>query len=96
MDHESVQVYLCVSGGQLGNTGSSCEERELVRVWCAVPGVFLSCFEGAAGRRRRCRVEVQGDPASRSLGKCLLSPAPGQALGQGLGAQRWQGARLCP
>lgn len=37
-------------GGQLGNTGSSCEERELVSVCCAVPGVFLSCFEGAAGK----------------------------------------------
>lgn len=48
------------------------------------------------GRSHGSCEEVQGDPASHSLGKHLLSPAPGQALSRVLGAQRQKGPRLCP
>lgn len=65
-------MCLCVSGGQLGNTGSSCEERELVRVWYAVPGVFLSCFEGADAVSR-CKVTQPLIPSANICSVLLLA-----------------------
>lgn len=88
-----VSVFQGVAAGQ--HTGFLCEVHELDHVVCCAC-VFVSCFMGAAGRRHISCIEVQGDPASHSLSKHLLSPAPDQAVGQVLGAQRREGALSLP
>ena len=77
MFRESVQMYLCVSGGQLGNTGSSCEERELVRVVCWCLGCSCHAFRERpaedADAVSRCKVTQPLIPSANICSVPLLA-----------------------